>query len=163
MFRFNRRRRYESSDLISSSLYDENSFYKAFMNDLKQAHVDVIIESPFITTKRIDELMPQITNLIKRGVKVYVNTRDPIEHDYVYQLQAEAAVGALQSLGVTVLYTVGHHRKLAVIDRQIIWEGSLNILSQNRSSEIMRRIVSEQLTQQLIHFLHLNQRPWTII
>jgi hypothetical protein len=37
----------------------------------------------------------------------------------------------LQKLGVQVLYTSGHHRKLAIIDREILYEGSLNIPSQN--------------------------------
>jgi len=52
------------------------------------------------------------------------------------------AIGDMQKLGVIVLYTVGHHRKLAVLDRKIVYEGSLNILSFNDSCEIMRKITS---------------------
>ncbi len=45
------------------------------------------------------------------------------------------------------LLTGNFHRKLAVIDRTILWEGSLNILSQNRSQKVMSRI--EKLQFQL--------------
>ena len=54
-------------------------------------------------------------------------------------IQAELAIHTLQELDVTVLMAVGHHRKIAIVD-DILYEGSLNILSQNDSCELMRRI-----------------------
>ncbi len=63
----------------------------------------------------------------------------------------------LQELGVEVLITGGHHRKLAIIDQQILYEGSLNILSQNDSCEVMRRIYSEQLADQMLVFVGLEK------
>jgi len=39
-------------DLVPSKLYDENTFYKQFINDLKAAKKEVIIESPFISSQR---------------------------------------------------------------------------------------------------------------
>jgi hypothetical protein len=105
----------------------------------------------------MNEILPSLRKLTQRGVKIYINTRDPIEHDPDYAAQAYDAVARLQALGVIVLFTVKHHRKLAIIDRQIIWEGSLNILSYSNSCEIMRKINSSALAQQLIQFLHLEQ------
>ena len=57
----------------------------------------------------------------------------------------------MQELGVKVLYTVKHHRKIAVID-DVLWEGSLNIFSQNDSCEIMRRILSSTLAEEMLRF-----------
>lgn len=48
-------------------------------------------------------------------------------------------------------------RKIAVIDGRILWEGSLNILSQGNSREVMRRIESEELTKQMVRFLGLHR------
>lgn len=59
----------------------------------------------------------------------------------------------MQDLGITALYTVGHHRKLAIIDRELFYEGSLNILSYGDSCEIMRRAVSSAETEMLIKFI----------
>jgi len=146
------------SDLLSSHLYNNETFYKAFEKDIRRAKEFVVIESPFITMKRTDALLPIITKLRSRGVRVAVNTRHPDEHDYPYSLQAEEAVRRLQELGVRVMYTVKHHRKLAIIDDEILWEGSLNILSQNDSCEIMRRSVSTQLANQMLSFI--GARRW---
>ena len=62
------------------------------------------------------------------------------------------AVGIMQDLGIEVLMTGGHHRKLAIIDDAILWEGSLNILSQNDSCELMRRIKSDVAVKELLRF-----------
>lgn len=144
-------------DFLASQLYDQDTFYKAFVHDLKNCTSELIIESPFITTKRVNLLLPIIDNLAKRGVNIVVNTRNPHEHDGIYQAQAEAAVAELQALDVSVLYTVGHHRKLAIIDRTTTWEGSLNILSHNDSCEIMRRTLSVPFAQQLMSFIKIEK------
>ena len=140
---------------LSSKLYSQNDFYKVFSNDLKWAGYEVIIESPFITSRRFNELLPTISTLRHRGVRVIVNTRNPEEHDHDYAGQAYDAIMALQELDVAVLYTTKLHRKLAIIDRKITWEGSLNILSFSDSCELMRRHVDESVASSTIKFLNI--------
>jgi len=148
-------RRSPINEQFASSLSNQDTFYPSFQHDLKNCSSELIIESPFITTRRINELLPLLRKLSKRGVKIYINTRDPIEHKPEYAAQAYDAVTRLQDLGIVVLYTARHHRKLAIIDRQIIWEGSLNILSYSNSCEIMRRMLSSNLAEELIGFIKL--------
>lgn len=105
----------------------------------------------------MNALLPLFARLRKRGVNIVINTRNPAEHDGDYYFQALDAVTAMQDLGITVLYTVGHHRKLAIIDREIFHEGSLNILSYSDSCEIMRRVVSSTETETLIKFIGIKQ------
>ena len=140
-------------DLISSKLYNQNTFYKAFIRDIHHCQKELIIESPFITTKRMEMLLPVFTKLRQRNVRIIVNTRNPNEHDDNYRMQAILAVAIMQELGIKVFYTVGHHRKLAIIDKQTVWEGSLNILSYNDSCEIMRKITSVVVAKQLLKFI----------
>lgn len=141
----------------NSALFDNNTFYKAFERDLRRAKHSVIIESPFITRRRMGHLLPLLTRLRLKGVEIVVNTRNPEEHNKEYAIQAEGAVAAMQYIGVKVLYTVKHHRKLAVIDEEVLWEGSLNILSQGDSCEIMRRTASNSLALQMLRFTKLGQ------
>lgn len=144
--------------LLKSKLHDETTFYDAFLKDLKKAKEEVIIESPYVTCKRMDLLESIFQKLIKRGVRVYIITRNPKEHDANLARQAELEISIFEEIGVQVLLCAGnHHRKLAMIDREILWEGSLNILSQGWSREIMRRIESEQLTIQMFKFLELEK------
>jgi hypothetical protein len=71
--------------------------------------------------------------------------------------QATDGIAALQVMGIKILYTDNHHRKLAIIDRKILYEGSLNILSQADSCEVMRRIESADLAEQMLRFTDLER------
>ena len=42
-----------SPDLTHSKLFDEDTFYKQFIADLKNCKNEVIIENPYITTQRM--------------------------------------------------------------------------------------------------------------
>jgi hypothetical protein len=141
----------------TSQLYDQGSFFGKFQGDIQACHKELIIESAFLTLKRVSTLLPTLAMLISRGVKVTVNTRWPEEHDDFMREQAFYGVGELQSVGVRVLYTTGLHRKLAILDRTIVWEGSLNILSQFDSCELMRRTESSDEADSLLNYVGLKR------
>lgn len=142
----------------NSTLYDEKTFYDQFINDLSLCQKEVIIESPFITSLRMKMLYPIFEELISRKVSIIIVTRDPNEHNKVYREQSEYEIQRFERLGIQTLLCVGnHHRKLAILDRKILWEGSLNILSQIHSREIMRRIDSPEATLEMFHFLKFSK------
>lgn len=157
MFNFLRSFHSISTGLLRSKLFDQTTFYPAFTNDLKRCRRQVIIESPFITTNRMSTLLPIFQKLRKRGVEIIINTRDPQECELPWEAQTNDAIYSLAEIGVQILYTGGHHRKLAILDESILWEGSLNILSQNDSCEIMRRIKSPTLAKQMINFTKVDK------
>lgn len=139
----------------NSRLYNQDDFYNEFLRDLRNARSGVVIESPFITLSRFRQLLPVLKGLRSRGLAITINTRDPIEHDKQYYEQAICAVADLQGAGVRVLFTSRLHRKLAIIDREILWEGSLNILSFSDSCEIMRRTQDVSLVSNTLKFLRI--------
>lgn len=147
-----------SPDLVASKLFDEDTFYKQFLADLRHCMREVVIESPFISTNRVYSLIKPFEELVRRKVKVYVVTRNPEDHDLGMKQQAETAIRRFETIGVQVLVTNDyHHRKLAILDRSILWEGSLNILSQTCSREIMRRIKSSELSEEMFRYLKLER------
>lgn len=154
---FSRTSTIADAGLASSQLYNQDTFYDALDRDLRRAKSLVVIESPFITRKRIARLLPTLQRLQRCGVKVIVNTRPFNEHEGEMINYSIDGVAALQDAGVKVLMTAGHHRKIAIIDN-ILYEGSLNALSQNDSCEFMRRIESGVLVEQMLKFMGI--RRW---
>jgi phosphatidylserine/phosphatidylglycerophosphate/cardiolipin synthase-like enzyme len=115
-----------SPDLLDSRLYDDKTFYPAFIKDLNNCGSELIIECPFITRRRLQHLLPTLQMLKDRKVRIIINTKDPHELDEERREEAYHTVASLQHKGIQVIYTHGHHRKLAIIDRSILYEGSLN-------------------------------------
>ncbi len=147
-----------ANPLLSSKLFDERTFYPAFLKDLSSCQNEVIIESPYITSGRTRIVWPIFKKLIQNNVKIYIITRNPKEHDQVLSMQSETEIRKFEQIGVQTLICLGnHHRKLAIVDRTVLWEGSLNILSQTKSREIMRRIDSKALSGQMFNFLKLER------
>lgn len=147
---------FDAHSPAANNLLDQNDFYLIFMDDIEKTRHELIIDSPFITHKRLSVLLPSICSAINRGVRVAVNTKPPEEHEIAYRPQVEDCIMRLYNAGVEVLYTGGHHRKIAIFDRKIIYEGSLNILSQNESCEVMRRTKSKRLARQMFTFCKYN-------
>lgn len=147
----------DSTDLLDTKLYDEKTFYPAFIKDLNNCGSELIIECPFMTKRRLQCLLPTLQVLKERKVRIIVNTKDPMELDEERRDDAYRSVASLQHKGIQVMYTHGHHRKLAIIDRSILYEGSLNILSQNRSSEIMRRTESIRMVWEMARFIEIDK------
>jgi len=144
--------------MFNSSCFDETTFYRQFEQDLLHAAHEVAIESPYITKERMKGLFPIFERLVHRGVKIYVFTRDPREHSESLEVQSESEIQRFEELGVQVLLCTGnHHRKIAIIDRKILWEGSLNILSQTKSREFMRRIEDQKIADDTLQFLNLTR------
>lgn len=143
----------DMSGLLSSKLYDERSFYDAFAKDINRAKSSVIIESPYLTERRVLQFCQLFKRMNKQRVKIRINTRNPRYHDKTLKIQAWKAMAILREHNVKVCtYNDMRHRKLAIIDGTVLWEGSLNILSQNNSKELMRRTISEDLCNQVLHF-----------
>ena len=145
-------------NLPNSQLHDEHTFYQKFLTDLEDCTSEVIIESPYITTERMRTFDRIFHKLLKKGVKIYIFTRDPKEHDLFMGPQSEDAITWCEQEGIQVLLCIGNHnRKLAILDRKILWEGSLNILSQTYSREIMRRINGQEIALEMFNFLNFSK------
>lgn len=158
---FNLLRKPPAAQLTNSTLYDERSFYDVFTRDIKKAASSVVIESPYLTERRSWYFAKTLRKLTKNGVKVRINTRNPRHHDKLLEIQAWKAIKVLRNHGVKVYFFDDmRHRKLAIIDQRILWEGSLNILSQAQSREIMRRTASPELARQMASFTKINNRFW---
>lgn len=140
-------------------LYNEKTFYRAFVKDVLEADKEVIIYSPFISKFRSDFFADTLKKLRRRNIDVFIFTRPLEEHEYFMRAEIKCALNDYEEMGATIFYLPGSiHEKVAVIDRKILWEGSLNILSQRHSREMMRRSSDEHSAKQIMAHLELNKK-----
>jgi hypothetical protein len=71
--------------------------------------------------------------------------------------QAEIVIDQLRSMGCKVMEKRSMHQKIAIIDTDIVWEGSLNILSHQDSGEQMRRFEGKDSPEEIIKDLGLEE------
>lgn len=81
MFSFFRNKQPIRNDLVTSDLYDENTFYEKFIADFQNCRSELILESPFIMSHRMRILYPIFSKLSGKEIKIYIITRNPLEHE----------------------------------------------------------------------------------
>ncbi len=141
------------------NLFNEKTFYHQFVRDMLDAEKEVIIYSPFVSKFRSQFFSDTMKKLRRRNIAVFIFTRPLEEHEYLMRSEISCALKDYEEMGVDIFYLSGSiHEKVAVIDRKILWEGSLNILSQRTSREMMRRIQDEQETKEVMAYLGLNKK-----
>jgi transcriptional regulator with XRE-family HTH domain len=118
-------------------VYDDQNFYKAFTSDLDKAQALVLIHSPFIAVNRLEKIQSSLARCIRRRVRVCAFLRSPRDAEELSAVRETAK--RLLWLGAHVTYRKVIHEKVAIVDEHILWDGSLNILSQSLSSERMTR------------------------
>lgn len=134
---------------MPSHIFDSEEFWPAFTSDLRQARARLILQSPFVASRRLKFLSKQLRSLANQGIPVCAFIQEPrsrnvsptdLDAEASYSLQEfNLAIEMLKSWGVHVNLRRAIHGKFAVIDETILWEGSLNILSHASTSEHMRR------------------------
>jgi transcriptional regulator with XRE-family HTH domain len=126
-------------------VFDHKDFYAQLDRDLKSARFLVIIQSPFMTLRRVNSLKPILSDCVAKGVRVCVFTqkidsRYSKDEDYADKVATlKKVMDMLFSIGVHVNYVPKIHEKLVTIDESVFWEGSLNPLSYRDTSERMTR------------------------
>src|SRR5687768_5938400 len=76
-----RQRKTSAPELLMSELLNEETFYPAFTKDLKGCQGELLIECPFITNRRLSQLLPTLQKLKEQRVRIVINTRDPQTND----------------------------------------------------------------------------------
>jgi superfamily I DNA and/or RNA helicase len=148
------------------NMFDQTDFYDAFVEDLKKSKSRIVIFSPFVSKKRVTDLLPAFKEILEKNVPIYVVTRNP-EYCGNYRTEAVESLRDLARIGVTVIPAYKElgiddkfekfHYKVAVIDNSVVYYGSLNILSQFDSSESMMAFRSKKTVTQLARVFHISE------
>lgn len=139
-------------------LFNEETFYKELERDLDGARALVLILCPFLTDHRVGKLRSTLQACINRGVCVciFVRPNTARNRDEPVRDTSERAIQMLASIGVHISYREHIHQKTVVIDDNILWHGSLNVLSHKDSSDSMMRFTERTLIRQVLKFQRLD-------
>lgn len=124
----------------------EETFFNPFERDVQNAKIDIIVVSPFLAEWRTSSLLSLLQKKLTDGIKVLVITK-PLNEQNVKT--GEVADQMLKNASIDVQYQSRLHEKIAIIDKQIVYSGSLNILSHSNTSEVMVRLNSQKFAEEI--------------
>ena len=148
---------YSEEELIGKeAMFNQRSFYPHLIKDLKTAEKVVIFISGYMSTNRIEKLMPIFTDLLSKGINIKIFTKPPREQMTRAEELKELHY-RLSNMGIEIYQHYGTHEKIVAIDGHILYAGSLNVLSFNhRSNEMMIRTDSKSKLQKVFSVVAKN-------
>lgn len=139
-------------ETTSMNVFPAESFWTCFQDDLRNARAKLLIQSPFIDSRHLEQLRSILKTLIERNVRVCLFVQQPPEwHLPSLQLTGNEwppkegihqILATLETDGVHINWRTEVHKTVAVIDNSLLWRGEC--LSYDRASEQMRRVRSPQ-------------------
>lgn len=123
-------------------IYERNNYENAFRNDLANAKHSVLIAVPKIKFKYRTAMMSTLSGILHSGV------------DVVLRIKEEGANGMeLEKAGIDVLYNKEQTLQCAIIDKSIVWYGSINFFGYNTEASNIMRIVDRKIANEMIDIL----------
>ncbi|MFG2079533.1 AAA domain-containing protein [Micromonospora tulbaghiae] len=133
-------------------IHDERTFYDVFADHIASARQSIWLWAPWSTT-RVRSVLPLLRAAVDRGVRITLFVRDPgdkVQRDPKHQ----GFLADLRAALHTVIEVNVMHQKIVVIDEQITLLGSLNVLSQRWTREVMVAMRGAHFARKLLEHEH---------
>jgi phosphatidylserine/phosphatidylglycerophosphate/cardiolipin synthase-like enzyme len=95
-------------------------------------------------------MLPFLAAALDRKVKVVVVTRPAGDFREKDRPALEETLSLFPAAGVQIVYKTNIHQKFAVFDQNIIWYGSINLLSFGRAEEGIMRLENPGIADELL-------------
>jgi hypothetical protein len=129
------------------AIFDGNTFFPVYSADMSAARSEILIVSPFAAKRRT---LSSLHYMTAAEANVTVITKPPENYPEKDRANISKCIELLTQSGIAVRTKDRIHQKFAIIDRKIVWYGSINLLSYGASEESIMRIENADIADELL-------------
>ena len=141
---------------IINSIFDSQNYFDIFGEDVISAAGSVVISSPSFSYKKVNWLCSESDQLLQRGVSIVILTIAPEDYPEDGRDQHKSHIEHLISAGVNVITRHKYRERFAIIDKSLVWYGSMTLLSNEKEDDSMMRINNPAIAEELLEFVLLS-------
>ena len=135
---------------IANTIFDIDSYEKVYAKDLLEANKEIIISSPGLNYAKVDAFVKLIKHRQEDGVKLTVITLNPEGYPEEKIKDTKRLVEILKKCGIRIKLQEHMHEHFAIIDDEIVWYGSMNLLSRAKVDDNLMRVKSKDAARELL-------------
>lgn len=135
---------------VANAIYDIESYAEIYWRDIEEAISDVIISSPRLNNQKVNHLIALLGKRQELGVKVTIVTWHPDAYKYGRDDVRMELMERLRKAGFEIQLVEETCEHYAVIDRNIVWYGSMNLLSKEDAEDNLMRVCSKDIAAELL-------------
>lgn len=126
----------EASELQEvNAIFDVDTYFDVYQEDLISAKKEIIISSPVISGKKVEEFIHMLNQKITEGIHAVIVTWKPDmygfgDSEYWMELQER-----MRKSGLEINLVEDYCEHYCIIDKEIVWYGSMNFLGKAESED----------------------------
>lgn len=134
----------------ANAIYDIENYAETYWKDLEEANSAVVVSSPRLNNQKVDRIIKMLGKRRELGVKVTIVTWHPDAYKYGKDDVRMELMERLRKAGFEIRLVEETCEHYAVIDNEIVWYGSVNLLSKEDAEDNLMRVCSKDIAAELL-------------
>lgn len=132
-----------SSSIADNQIFNGSTFYRPYTSDLTKAKRSIVISSPKLYRTEQNPLVTLLKELAQQGIEILITTVAENEQTVF-----------IQSKGLSVKVKPKLSLYTTIIDKEVVWYGSINTLGYASKDDNMIKVTDIYLANELIEMVH---------
>ena len=131
------------SSVSENQIFNGSTFYRPYTSDLIKAKHSIVISSPKLYRTEQNPLVTLLKELAQQGIEILITTAAENEQ-----------TAFIQSKGLSVKVKPKLSLYTTIIDKEVVWYGSINTLGYASKDDNMIKVTDIYLANELIKMIH---------
>ena len=134
----------------ANAIFDIDSYFEVYRRDLLNANREIIISSPAISTKKVEEILLMLKEKQEAGLRIVIVTWKPDRYGYgdsEYWMELQER---MRRSGFEMNLVEDYCEHYCIVDREIVWYGSMNFLGKEDAEDNLMRVDSRAIAAELL-------------
>lgn len=132
-----------SSSIAENQIFNGSTFYRPYTSDLTKAKRSIVISSPKLYRTEQNPLVTLLKELAHQGIEILITT-----------VAENEQTAFIQSKGLSVKVKPKLSLYTTIIDKEVVWYGSINTLGYASKDDNMIKVTDIHLANELIKMIH---------
>ena len=131
------------SSVVENQIFNGSTFYRPYTSDLTKAKRSIVISSPKLYRTEQNPLVTLLKELAQQGIEILITT-----------VAENEQTAFIQSKGLSVKVKPKLSLYTTIIDKEVVWYGSINTLGYASKDDNMIKVTDIYLANELIEMIH---------
>lgn len=144
----------------AGAIFDIDTYTEVYRKDLLEANEEIIIASPIISGPKIEELIQLLKPQQEKGVRIRIVTWKADSYgfgDSAYWMELQER---MRSNGFEMNLVEDYCQHYCIVDREVVWYGSMNFLGKEDSDDNLMRVCSKEIAAELLEITFGKREVW---
>lgn len=134
----------------ANAIFDSENYADVYRKDLLEANKNIVISSPVISGQKVYALIDLLKEKQISGVDVTIVTWEPDSYGYGNSTFWMQLHEDMRQAGFYIKTVEDSCEHFAVIDQEVVWYGSMNLLGKEKVEDSMMRVDSKEIAAELM-------------